>query len=433
MALYRRDENWFIDYRANGRRIREKIGPNKKLAESVLAKRKLELAEKKFLDVRKVSRETFRSFAQKYLDWVQGRIRSISQERTYLRRLNETFGDIALSDIDVARVEKFMAQRLKESKHHPFRGNAVRNLDGEVLQSKIKAWHLKNSKTISKSYVNRETACLRRILNKAADWKLIPAKPLGGLKLYDEREFIRKRYLKPEEIRSLLAACSPHIREIVTFALYTGRRFGEIVGIRWQEVDIENGYVYFPKTKKKEPDQVALPPRAVKLLAAMKENTKSEYVFHRRNGGRISDVRWAFNRALRLAGISNFRFHDLRHTAVSYMIMNGIDLKTVAEIVGHTTAEMTDKRYGHLSPDHKRSAAGVYGSAMDKLCGYAPTSPDTNHADKAADGGSKVDTFWTLRQNSRKSGQHCLSNLSIENNNNFKLLRQGKKAQPKAS
>ena len=63
------------------------------------------------------------------------------------------------------------------------------------------------------------------------------------------------------------------------------------------------------------------------------------------------------------------RFHDLRHTAISYMIIQGIDLKTVAELVGHTTAEMVDKRYGHLSPNHKKVATEIFGSAMGQLCG----------------------------------------------------------------
>lgn len=123
MGIVRKGENWFIDYRAGGRRIREKIGPSKKLAESVLAKRKLELAENRFLDVRKVSRETFRSFAQKYFDWVRGRIRGPRREQSYIRRLNRTFGDLCLSDIDVARVERFMALRLQEGRQHPFNLN----------------------------------------------------------------------------------------------------------------------------------------------------------------------------------------------------------------------------------------------------------------------------------------------------------------------
>ena len=397
MGIIRKGDNWFIDYRARGRRIREKIGPSRKLAETVLAKRKLELAENKFLDIRKVSRETFRSFAKKYFEWVRGRIRGPEREASLIRQLDENFGDLCLSDIDMARAEKYMAARQQERRRHPFRGRAVMHMTEAERSARIAAWTARNTKPISKASVNREVSCLRRILNKAVDWKLLPANPMGRIKLFDEREFIRKRYLKPEEIRALLDNCAPKIRELVFFALYTGRRFGEIMGMRWQDVDLEIGYVYFPKTKKKEPDQVALPPRVVEVLRDLKARALGEYVFGCADGSPRKTIRYSFQRTLRAAAIQGFRFHDLRHTAVSYMMMNGIDLKTIAELVGHTTAEMVDKRYGHLSPDHKRMSAQVFGAAMDKLCGYRG-----------------VDTFWTLPPKPAASAGTIPSDLAAD-------------------
>lgn len=364
MGIFRKNDNWFIDYRVNGRRIREKIGPNRKLAESVYAKRRLELAEKRFLDVRKVCRETFSEFSARYLEWIKGRIRTVKDDMQRVRRLNETFGRMRLTEIDIASAEKYMAQRLQEPKKHPYRGRSSQALGKHGLEE-CKA------KTVSKATVNREIACLRKILNKAVEWKLISTNPIHGIKLFDEREFIRKRYLKPDEIQLLLKSCAPALRDIVTFALYTGRRQGEILGMRWQEVDLHNGYVYFPRTKKKEPDQVAIPPRAHEVLKRLSASPRCEFVFGKdRGAGPMKYARKQFLKACSQVGISDFRFHDLRHTAVSYMMMNGIDLKTIAELVGHTTAEMVDQRYGHLSPDHKRMATEIYGSAMDRLCGF---------------------------------------------------------------
>jgi integrase len=379
MGVFRKDENWFIDYRFNGRRIREKVGPSKKLADSVLAKRKIEIAEKRFLDVRKVTNETFGEFSARYLEWIVGRIRSVKDDRYRVRLLNGTFGNKRLADIDLAQAEEYMAKRLQDRKEHPFRGRAGRGLAKrapEDQEARLKAWAESKGKCISKATVNREIACLRKILNKAVEWKLIPANPLRGIKLFDEREFIRKRYLKPDEIKLLLQCCTPSMRDIVTFALYTGRRQGEILGMRWQEVDLENGYVYFPRTKKKEPDQVSIPPRARALLEGLAAKPCAEFVFGKERGeGPMRFVRNQFVKACATAGITDFRFHDLRHTAVSYMMMNGIDLKTIAELVGHTTSEMVDQRYGHLSPDHKRVATEIFGSAMDRLCGYTKEPP----------------------------------------------------------
>lgn len=376
MGIFRKGENWFIDYRANGRRVREKIGQNRKLAESVYSKRKLDLAENKFLDVRKVSRETFRTFAERYLEWVQGRIQTVEEDRRYIKRLNHTFGNMRLEEIDVAQAEAFMSHRLGEPKHHPFTGRGASDLSADALAARIKSWYATNTKTISKAYVNREVSCLRKILNKAVAWKVIPANPLAGIKLYDEREFIRKRYLKPDDIPILLECCNASLRDIVTFALYTGRRRGEILGMTWRDVDLQNSYVFFPKTKKKEPEQVAIPPRARDLLKRLAANSRGEYVFRKRRGeGPITEISQQFTQACSRAGIKDFRFHDLRHTAVSYMVMNGIDLKTIADMVGHTTTEMVDKRYGHLSPNHKRAATEIFGSAMDQLCGYKAVKP----------------------------------------------------------
>lgn len=370
MGINKKGDNWVIDYRAYGRRIREKIGPSKKLAESVLAKRKLAIAEKKFLEVRKISNETFQEFSQKYLQWIQGRIRTTDDNRGYIKKLNETFGKMRLTEIDLVHVEKYMAQRIQERKQPPFHGKSLSSFTQEERKARISAWVAANTRTVSKAYTNREVSCLRKILNKAVEWKVIPTNPLCGIKLFDEREFIRKRYLKPDEIRLLLSCCTPVVRDIVTFALYTGRRKGEILGMRWQDVDLENGYVYYPKTKKKEPDQVAIPLRARQLLKRLMSEPHGEFVFQKRRGeGPIAQISSQFVKACERAAIKDFRFHDLRHTAVSYMMMNGIDLKTIAELVGHTNAEMVDQRYGHLSPDHKRSATEIFGSAMDRLCG----------------------------------------------------------------
>ncbi len=139
--------------------------------------------------------------------------------------------------------------------------------------------------------------------------------------------------------------------------------------MRWQEVDLENGYIYFPDTKKKEPDQVAIPRQVQEVLRRLKERSFSEYVFCNRSGKRLGDIRNGFERALERAKIEEFHFHDLRHTAISYMVMKGVDLKTIAELVGHTTPQMISERYGHLSPSHKRAVTEVFGAAMDELSG----------------------------------------------------------------
>lgn len=101
-----------------------------------------------------------------------------------------------------------------------------------------------------------------------------------------------------------------------------------------------------------------------KALQEIPRRKKDSYVFSNKNGDPYRDVRTIFETVLKKSGIMGFRFHDLRHTFASHLVMLGVDLKTVQELMGHKTIEMT-LRYAHLSPAHKRSAVESLGSQMD--------------------------------------------------------------------
>jgi integrase len=99
-------------------------------------------------------------------------------------------------------------------------------------------------------------------------------------------------------------------------------------------------------------------------LRELPSRFKRGYVFPSpKTGGKLTDVKRQFRSALRKAGIENFRFHDLRHTTASHLIMNGVDLKTVSEILGHADTKMTE-RYSHLSPKHRTRAIRILDSAF---------------------------------------------------------------------
>ena len=98
-------------------------------------------------------------------------------------------------------------------------------------------------------------------------------------------------------------------------------------------------------------------------LIKVRKNRKSPYIFCHPNGERVKDIRKSFWTALKKSGIKDFRFHDLRHTAASQLVMAGVDLNTVREILGHNTIEMT-LRYAHLSPNHKKRAVDVLGESI---------------------------------------------------------------------
>jgi len=164
---------------------------------------------------------------------------------------------------------------------------------------------------------------------------------------YDERE-------------RLLQACKesrePLLYLVVIVALATGMRSSEIRGLTWDRVDLRTGRIVLEDTKNGERRTVPLVGRALEVL---KEHGKvrrldTPLLFPRpRDPQRPIRLDHAWAQAVEAAGIQNFRFHDLRHSAASYMLMNGATLGELAEVLGHKTLAMV-KRYSHLSEPHTR-------------------------------------------------------------------------------
>ena len=118
-------------------------------------------------------------------------------------------------------------------------------------------------------------------------------------------------------------------------------------------------------TKNNERREIPMNDIVYRTLLAVEKIPDSPWVFCKKNGERYGNVRKALEGARKRAGIVDFRFHDLRHTFASHLVMAGVDLKTVQELLGHESFEMT-LRYAHLSPDHKKAALDVLGKRLMK-------------------------------------------------------------------
>ncbi len=159
-----------------------------------------------------------------------------------------------------------------------------------------------------------------------------------------------------------------HIKPLVLLALNTGLRRGDLFGLKWEHVDLGRRQIrkVIEKTsharrkagKKLEPAVLPLSAEAHAILTQREKqrNPESEYVFSSpRTGGRLDNIKKAFEAVLTAAKITNFRFHDLRHTFASRLVMAGVDINTVRELMTHADIKMT-LVYAHLSPDHKAAA-----------------------------------------------------------------------------
>ncbi len=207
--------------------------------------------------------------------------------------------------------------------------------------------------------------------------KLIPANPFKedeAESLKERHNNARLRFLMEDEIIRLLDACADHFRPIVETALFTGMRRGELFGLTWDM--IVAGKIRLPGwlTKNGEPRNIPVSDRLDDVLTAQrrKNQMKSQHVFCNENGGRVLDIRAAFQGACRRAGIENFNFHDLRHTFASHLVMRGRALKEVQELLGHKDIQMT-MRYSHLAPEYLE--AGV--NSLNDLAGATKTLPNS--------------------------------------------------------
>lgn len=178
------------------------------------------------------------------------------------------------------------------------------------------------------------------------------------------------RYLSTEERKRLesallLVETPDYLRIMVIVSLHTGLRQGELFKLDWSAIDFQQNvltvYRRTSKTKKRS-RQVSLTARARALLLQWKPRGASGLVFPNADGEEFDDVKKSFASLRKRAEITNFRWHDLRHDYASQLVMNGVDLYSVKQLLGHSRIETTE-RYAHLAPSHLSRAVLV----LDKL------------------------------------------------------------------
>jgi len=205
----------------------------------------------------------------------------------------------------------------------------------------------------SNASVNRYLAALSHVYSVAErEWGWVYDSPIKRVNRLKEPRG-RVRFLSDEERKKLVGECEkskePLLHSLVVVALSTGARQGELLGLRWENVDFDHGVIRLLETKNEERRSV---PIAGLAREALEKLSKVRRIGDDRVFPLTSDqLRWYFNSALRKVEIDDFRFHDLRHSAASYLAMNGATLAEIAEILGHKTLEMV-KRYAHLTEQH---------------------------------------------------------------------------------
>jgi len=293
-------------------------------------------------------------------------------------RCNHAVKKIRFKDISkiylegYARIEKRSWKtdevRMKALVDH-FGDTELREITPAMVRQMVKARRLRGN---SESTCNRYLALLKKVLNLAIEEGYLETNPARRVKLFSEQNTIRERILTKEEEIRLLAASAPHLRSILILALNTGMRRGEILNLKWRNVDFQMDSLVVERTKSKKVRHVPMNEAVRNELLRLKARSgRNTYVFlNPKTEGPISSVKTAFKAACRRAGIGGFRFHDLRHTFATRCIRAGVDLGTLQSLLGHFSLQVTT-RYVHSSNQAKREAVKLIepkkGYSGDKL------------------------------------------------------------------
>jgi len=329
MAIYRVGNIWYIDYYCDGRRIREPASKKEAEAREMLEARKTDIKRGEFRLPSK-KKTSFEKFAIEYLEYAKINKRSWNRDKVILGHLAPHFKGMTLPKINPKHIEDYKRNRLKK---------------------------------VKPVTINRELALLKFMFSLAGKWKYINENPVKGVQFFQETQYIM-RVLNETEIKRLVNASKGYLKAIILMALNTAMRKGEILNLRWNDVDFYKEYICIKETKSNVIRKI---PMNLVVMATLKSIERTgDYVFSSRKTGKpYADIFHHFKATCKSVGIEDLRFHDLRHTAATLMVTKGIDLVTVSKILGHADIKMT-MRYAHPTPENKRNAVNALGSIFIK-------------------------------------------------------------------
>jgi site-specific recombinase XerD len=341
MSVYkkiRRDGTnaWFYDFSINGVRYRAVGGTTQTQALRSQEKVRDQVLSGEYELVQRTKNPRVENFATKFLERRKDR-RSWKRDELSVRTLLKFFKGKTLSAILPAEIEDYKIKRRNEG--------------------------------VSNATINRELSCLKCMFNMAIKWGEARKNPVVDVDFLEEPPG-RTRYLTADEVKKLLACAPEHLKNILITALNTGMRHGEVVGLTWDKVFLEKTiHPYFEvqsqKTNKKR--TIPLNDTMCELMHKLKEKTlTSKYVFLSMYGKPLKRVTKTFYNTLKRAEIDDFKFHDLRHTFASHFIMNGGDLLTLKQLLGHSSFKMVE-RYTHLASEFQRNQLNNLSSVLSDV------------------------------------------------------------------
>lgn len=344
MSVTKRGKKWHYAFMVDGVRFRGSIKTARTKAQAEAAEVKIRLKVHEGVYSKSQGRITMKELIeQRYVPWATANKRSVRIDRSRLKPILAFFGKRRIGDITPFLIEQFKMER--------------KNAPAVWL---TKAGE-RREKPRSVGAVNRELRLLSRVLRLAVDCGEMTENPCRKVSIF-KGEHHRTRYLSPDEEGRLMAALENGrtlLREMVILAIHTGLRVSEILKLKLEHVDFHRDVLYITATKTDEDREVPLNDVTRRLLTQLVAGARdqgNEYVFtNPRSGARYITVRTAWRKACKRAGISDLRFHDLRHTFGTRAADAGVPLNAIRDVMGHKSTAMTE-RYAHATDEGKRKA-----------------------------------------------------------------------------
>ncbi|OGW60052.1 MAG: hypothetical protein A2V83_11140 [Nitrospirae bacterium RBG_16_64_22] len=348
MGLYKRGGVWWMRLTVGGRAVRRTTGTkDRRLAEKIEGKVKTEIVEGRWFDVLEERTRTVGEMIDRYIETHIGDRPHRSRYEAQGRALKRYLGILTLAEVTPKVLVEYKARRRKEGTTYTREGKT-----GEVTAHR----------DVGPGTINRELTLLSAAFNMAVkEWEWCRENPVARVSKEKEPPG-RDRYLTAEEDKELFKACPDWLREIISFAVNTGMRQGEILSLRWPSVDLFRRVLVAEKSKNGEKRTVPLNEAVLTLFKekARVRSLKTDLVFHSEAHTPIDlgNLRRAFGKAIKKAKVGDFHFHDLRHTFATRLVQAGVDMYKVQRLLGHKTPTMT-QRYAHHSTESLRDGVEV--------------------------------------------------------------------------
>jgi len=330
MSVYNKNGRWYYNFMIDGERYHKAIKGCSNYRDAVKAENtvKNKIMKANYELVENIKNTTLEEAVTLYKEYSQANKRSYKLDNQYCKVfVAEWESKTKLKDITPQKIERFKAKKMAQN---------------------------------ANSTVNRYLEALSKLFNVAISNNLAKENPMKQVKKLKTRNF-KIRFLSRDEEKRLFEVIEAkekyhYLKPIILCSLLTGMRRGEILNLKWSNVDFHTKHIELLETKSGKVRKIPISSKLFEELLKLKGNKRSEYVFtNPETNNKYIEIKKGFNKVVEKAEIYNFRFHDLRHTAATRMTEVGIDLAVVQEILGHSDIKTT-MRYAHPVPERKLKA-----------------------------------------------------------------------------